>query len=158
MNEENKSASEHTASNGENKEIHSNSSEEVTEPIAEILKDVPPENRKHVEKTLQTTIEMVGGRLSPEFSVAKKITSEHISKYLDDSGTNMKLGYKERHQNKIFIFSLVVVALIFFLALILLLRDKPDLLENIIYTVGGFVAGAFGGYGMGKHKGHNDNS
>jgi hypothetical protein len=30
----------------------------------------------------------------------------------------------------------------------------PDVMENVIYTVGGVIVGAFGGYGFGKH--HDD--
>ncbi len=37
--------------------------------------------------------------------------------------------------------------------LIILLKDNPDIMEKIIYTVGGVVIGAFGGYGFGKNKG-----
>ena len=36
--------------------------------------------------------------------------------------------------------------------MIVLLKDNPDVMEKIIYTVGGVIVGAFGGYGFGKNR------
>lgn len=47
---------------------------------------------------------------------------------------------------------LVALALVFFTAIIVLLKDNPDVLEKIIYSVGGVIVGAFGGYGFGRQK------
>jgi len=33
-----------------------------------------------------------------------------------------------------------------------LYRDQPDMVEKILYAVGGLTAGLFGGYGYGKTK------
>lgn len=40
----------------------------------------------------------------------------------------------------------------FIVVIILLLKDIPDIMEKIIYTIGGLAAGAIGGYGFGKFK------
>ena len=42
--------------------------------------------------------------------------------------------------------------MVFFVILIILLKDNTDVMEKIIYTVGGVIAGAFGGYGFGKNR------
>lgn len=42
--------------------------------------------------------------------------------------------------------------MIFFIVVILILKDIPDVMEKIIYGLIGLVAGAFGGYGIGKNK------
>ena len=42
--------------------------------------------------------------------------------------------------------------MLFVIALVILLKDNPDVLEKVIYAGGGLIAGAFGGYGYGKNK------
>ena len=141
-----------TENKAEAETLKTDSSEDIPEDISEILKNIPQEKR---ESALVQSVEMIG-RYSPESVVLKKITPEHITKYLSDNGENMRLGYQERKQNKVFIFAIVVVALVFFTFLIILLKDQPALLENEIYAVGGLIAGAFGGYGVGKHRKKDD--
>ena len=46
----------------------------------------------------------------------------------------------------------MIVAMVFFILLVILLKDIPDVMEKIIYIVGGVVIGAFGGYGFGKNR------
>lgn len=46
----------------------------------------------------------------------------------------------------------MIVAMAFIIIIIVLLKDNPEIMEKIIYTVGGVVIGAFGGYGYGKNK------
>ncbi len=53
---------------------------------------------------------------------------------------------------KVFTFLTMIVAMVFFIFLVILLKDNPDVMEKIIYTVGGVVVGAFGGYGFGKNR------
>ena len=64
----------------------------------------------------------------------------------------MKNSYAEKKQSKIFLFLSMLISMIFFVIVIVILKDKPDIMEKIIYTLGGLVAGAFGGYGFGKKK------
>ncbi|MCI8293667.1 MAG: hypothetical protein HFH53_09090 [Hespellia sp.] len=82
----------------------------------------------------------------------KKITPDHISQYLDGAELEMKNSYAEKFHRKIFTFSTMIVSMIFFVILVILLKDNPDVMEKVIYTVGGVVVGAFGGYGFGKNK------
>ncbi len=49
----------------------------------------------------------------------------------------------------------MIVAMAFFVVVIILLRDDTDVMEKVIYAVGGVCAGAFGGYGLAK-KGTDD--
>lgn len=47
---------------------------------------------------------------------------------------------------------MVLLFMIFIVILVNLLIDKPDILEKVLYTMGGLIVGAFGGYGFGKTK------
>jgi hypothetical protein len=49
-----------------------------------------------------------------------------------------------------------LAALIFIVVMVVLLKNQPDMLEKILYTLGGITAGAFGGYGFGKHQSNDD--
>lgn len=119
--------------------------------LEQVLKNAPPQDREVIERLIVSSFQM-REISSPETAVMKKITSEHITKYLEGAETDMKNSYKEKFQKKIFAFLTIVVAMIFFVIVILLLKDKPEIMEKIIYTLGGVIAGAFGGYGFGKRN------
>lgn len=129
-------------------------SEEI-ESIVDSLDGIPDDVKNRVKKLVvqQESFGMMGiGRFSQENEIAKKINAEHISNYLDGAKAQMHNEYKERHENKIYTTILVFFALIFFIVVIVLLKDDKDILEKIIYSITALVAGAFGGYGFGRHK------
>ena len=45
--------------------------------------------------------------------------------------------------------------MIFLVVVIVLLKDKPNIMEKMIYAAGGLIAGAVGGFGYGYKKGHD---
>lgn len=120
--------------------------------LEEVLESVPPQHRKAIEKMMISSSIQMRSIASPESVVMKKLTPEHISKYLDGAELEMKNAYAEKFHKKIFIFSSMIIAMVFFIIIIVLLKDTPDIMGKIIYTVGGVVIGAFGGYGFGKNK------
>lgn len=131
---------------------------ESVESIEALIEQLPEDKREQVQKlVIQESFGMMGiGRLAPENELAKKINETHITNYLDGAREQMQNDYKEKHERKIFIVVLVALALVFFTAIIVLLKDNPDVLEKIIYSVGGVIVGAFGGYGIGRHKRDED--
>lgn len=127
---------------------------EGAESIGAIIEHLPEDKQKLI---IQETFGMMGiGRLAPENELAKKINETHIASYLDGAREQMQNDYKEKHEKKIFTVVLVALALAFFTAIIVLLKDNPDVLEKIIYSVGGVIVGAFGGYGFGRQKRDDD--
>lgn len=128
------------------------------ESIEALIENLPEDKREQVQKlVIQESFGMMGiGRYNPENELAKKINETHITNYLDGAREQMQNDYKEKHEKKIFTVVLVALALIFFTAIIVLLKDNPDVLEKIIYSVGGVIVGAFGGYGFGRQKRDDD--
>ena len=120
--------------------------------IEEVLDNIPEEHRKTFERLMISSSIQMRSVSSPETVVMKKLTTEHITKYLDGAREEMQNSYTEKLHKKRFTFVSMVFAMIFFLIIILLLRETPDVMEKIIYAVGGVVVGAFGGYGIGKRK------
>lgn len=120
--------------------------------LEDVLESVTPEHRKVIERMMISSSIQMRSISSPETAVMKKITPDHISKYLDGAELEMKNSYQEKFHRKIFIFTTMVVAMIFFIVLVILLKDNPDVMEKVIYTAGGIVAGAFGGYGFGRNR------
>ena len=90
--------------------------------------------------------------VSPEAKMMEMVTEKHIDKFLDTSQEAMEKEYQEKAHRKIYNVILVVLGMVFLLAVILLLRDNPSVMEKVIYTVGGLIAGAIGGYGYGKSR------
>lgn len=126
------------------------------EVLNDILEDVPEEHRKKVEKMIIASSVQMRGMISPEATVMNKITGEHITEYLQGARQEMENTFDERKQNRIFTFLTLIFAMIFFIIIILLLKDKPDFMEKIIYSFVSLVAGAIGGYGFGKSRSDND--
>lgn len=116
------------------------------------LENIPAKDRRVIEQHMFSMIQMRSSVSSPETAVMKKITEEHISKYLDGAELEMKNSYAEKLQKKVFTFLTMLIAMIFFIVIIVLLKDKPDIMEKVLYAVGGVIAGAFGGYGLGKKQ------
>ena len=116
------------------------------------LSMLPPEQRKIIERMMISSSVQMRSITSPETTVMKKLTSDHISKYLEGAELEMKNSYAEKLHRKIFTFLTMIVAMIFLVILVVLLKDTPDVMEKIIYIVGGVVIGAFGGYGFGKNR------
>ncbi len=81
-----------------------------------------------------------------------KITTDHITKYLEGAEKNMTLAFEEKKHSKYFIIGLAIIVSIVFIILVLILQDKPDILEKIVYTIGGLFAGFAGGYGFGQRR------
>ena len=135
-------------------EISSSSSTDEAGSFFEDIENLPKEAKQIIKKL---EFGMMGvSHLSQENEVAKKINETHITNYLDGAREQMHNDYKERHEKKIFTVILVSLALIFFIVIIILLKNTPDILEKIIYSVASLIAGAFGGYGLGKRNSQND--
>lgn len=120
--------------------------------LEDVLESVPPEHRKVIERMMISSSIQMRSISSPETTVMKKLTPDHISKYLDGAELEMRNSYEEKFHRKIFTFLTMIVAMAFFILLVILLKDNPDVMEKIIYIVGGVVIGAFGGYGFGKNR------
>lgn len=129
----------------------------IPEEVETILEGLPKDTKKRVEKLVVQEFGMMGiGRRSQENEIAKKINEEHITNYLNGAKEQMHNDFKERHERKIFTIVLVGLALIFILLVIILLKENTAVLEKIIYSITGLVAGAFGGYGFGRRTNQDD--
>lgn len=113
---------------------------------------------KEQAKVVRSIMSMQFGAISatPENAISKKITSEHITQYLTDSSKAMQESFKERRDDKIFKGVALFITLVFVVILIILLKDNPNVMEKIIYAIGGLVAGCLGGYGYGYRKGMDE--
>lgn len=119
--------------------------------LEEALEDVPEEVR-HEVKNMMMSMHM--GRItSPEMKLMDKLTPEHVSEFLAGEREASNNQFKESRDNKIFLGITLVVVLVFIVILVIILKDKPDILEKVLFTLGGLVTGLLGGYGFGKYKG-----
>lgn len=147
------------AENNSEKEV-AEKSEGTLEEIDEVLDGIPEEHRNQIKKMMiesssLSSIQM-RGMITPENPIAKKITEEHITQYLNGAEKEMENSYAEKKHNKIFAFLITLLSMGFLIVIIFLLKDMPEIMEKVLYAIGGVVAGAFGGYGFGKHQKNND--
>jgi len=140
----------------EEKSISGNNVEhELTDSLAMSELDIPEETssaHKEIIAELSTTFFGMVMQNAPESNISKKLTEEHISQYLKDSGDNMRLTHKSRFQTKIIVIISMVLILGFFTGIMVIFKDTPDIVEKIMFTAGGAIVGAIGGFGFGKSK------
>ncbi len=125
--------------------------EELPEEMKDVLESIPQEARRTVKQMVGMSMQM-GGVISPQLELMKKMTTENVTEFLQGQREAANNQFRESRDNKIFLAFIVVVVLIFVTVLVILLKEKPDILENVLYTLGGLVAGLLGGYGYGKTK------
>lgn len=120
-----------------------------------ILGNIPvsEEDRPEIKKIIGMSMQM-GRVISPEMEIMKKMTPEHVTEFLETQKQAMQNEFKESKDTKIFLVVVLILFLVFIIALVVLLKDKPDILEKVLYTLGGLIAGIFGGYGFGKTRGN----
>lgn len=128
--------------------------EDSPRELDEILEDVPKEVRHEVKRMVAMSMQM-GGVISPQLELMKKMTTENVTEFLQGQREATNNEFRESRDNKIFLSFALVVILIFVIVLVILLKGNPDMLEKVLYTLGGLVAGLFGGYGYGKSKRDN---
>ena len=126
----------------------------LPEEFAEVLQKVDPQTRGQIERIMVSQFSMVS-RLSPETEVMKKVTPEHITAMISTQDEAMKRTFKENSEKRWFSIGLAAMLCGMFVFVILALKDTPDVMEKIIYAVGGVIVGGFGGYGIGRTK-NND--
>lgn len=127
---------------------------ELTKDLDNILEAIPKEDRHEVKKMIGMSMQM-GGIISPQVELMKKMTPEHVTSFLEGQKEATRFQFQESRENKIFAGIVLIIVLIFVIAIIILLKDNPDIMEKVLYAAGGLVAGAIGGYGYGKTK-HDD--
>lgn len=126
------------------------------EDFEELINSVPDDIKEDIMESITAIRSTQHMSIPPEAIVMSKINEDHITEFLAASKENMIHSYAEKKQNKIFTGFLILVAMIFIIIIILLLRNQPEVMEKIIYIFLGFLGGAAGGYGLGKHKRDTD--
>lgn len=124
---------------------------ELSKEIDSILENIPKEDRHEVRKMIGMSMQM-GGVISPQMELMKKMTPDHVTSFLEGQREATRFQFKENRENKIFMVLMLAIVLVFVIVIIHLLKDKPDIMEKVLYAAGGLVAGAVGGYGFGKSK------
>lgn len=122
----------------------------------ELINNIPEDVKEEIVESITSIRSTQQMSIPPEALIMTKINENHISEFLAASKENMQNSYVEKKQNKIFMGFLILLAMIFVILIILLLRDQPEVMEKIIYIILGFLGGAAGGYGFGKHKKDNE--
>jgi len=130
----------------DNKKEISDSEETFNIIPDEILEAIPVEDRSRVKSMItQTMVSSVMKRSNP---ISEKVTSEHISKLIENSNVQDERDRKERKSNKNYQVIFLLIGLLFLGFLIVFLKDDKDLLYKIVIAVISFV----GGFGIGKTK------
>lgn len=138
-------------------EGHGQTEQNIDKKFEEIINGMPDEVKEEIVEGITSIQRTQSMSFPPEALVMTKINEEHISDFLAASRENMQKSYQEKFHNKIFQSFLIVMAVIFVIAIIVLLKSQPEIMEKIIYMIFGFLGGVAGGYGVGRRKRNEDN-
>lgn len=127
---------------------------EVPDELRDILEDIPQEAQHKVKSIIGMSMRM-GGVISPQLELMKKMTPEHVSEFLQGQREASNNEFKESRDSKFFMAFVLTAVLIFVVIIVVLLKDKPDIMEKVLYTIGGLITGLVGGYGFGKTRSDN---
>lgn len=108
-----------------------------------------------LEKQFEQFMAVVEARhdsVGSDMAIAEKLTPEHITQVLEGSREQMRNEFAEKKSKRRYSIIYLALAMIFVLAVILILKDSPDVMENVIYALGGLLTGGLGGYGIGTRK------
>jgi hypothetical protein len=118
--------------------------------IAQVVSALPPEQRTLVRTMIASF--QVTGRSAPESAIARQFRPEHIQTYLNGAQESMRREYRDKQGNRILI-AFVLTAILAALGFVIVqLKNTPDVMEKIIFAIGGVTTGALGGYGFGRGK------
>lgn len=123
-------------------------SERDSENIENLIGNIPEEDRNFALSVMRMSIENV----SPQLELSKKMTSEHITEFLEGQREASNNDYKERHEIRLIGVILVIVAMVFVVTIIVILKNNPDVMKEVLAAIIGLVTGALGGYGYARQK------
>lgn len=110
----------------------------------EVLDAIPVEDRSRIKSIIsQTMISSVMKRNNP---ISEKVTTEHITKLIENSNVQDERDRKERKSEKNYQIIFLLIGLVFIGFLIVFLKDDKELLYKVIIAIISFV----GGFGIGK--------
>ena len=130
--------------NEKEKEKDSDSKEDFEVIPDDILDGIPIEDRSRIKGKM--TQMMFSTEMKRSNPLSEKITSEHISKLIENSNTQDERDRKERKSDKNYQIIFLLIGLIFIGFLIVFLKDDKELLYKVIIAIISFV----GGFGIGK--------
>lgn len=126
-----------------NKEAKENS--EISEIIPEeVFEGIPVEDRSRIKSIISQT--MISGVMKRNNPISEKVTSEHITKLIENSDNQDKRDREERKSEKNYQIAFLIIALVFLAFLIVFLKDDQELLYKIIIAIISFI----GGFGIGR--------
>lgn len=126
--------------------------DEIPEEIADIVESLPPEKREEVQQFMMTSFRMMT-KTSPEGEIAKKINSDHITSLLNTQDKAMTYSYNDNRRKQYISLVVFILACAMLILLILLLKDNPETMVEVLKFIGVGVISLAGGYGWGYHKG-----
>ena len=143
--------------NNEGLTVDTETQNDIPEEISDMIDQIPNDDVKQQMKMVFSSQFGMMGQISPQMSISKKITSEHVTEYLEIQKIEVQNRYKDNIGKRWFFLAIIVFIIIMLFGTIILLKDShPEFMEKIITIVISAVLGAAGGFGIGYKKGQGD--
>ena len=127
----------------------------LDEELDRMLEGVPQEAKSKIRSIMSMT--MVTQRTSPQAELMRKMTPENIHEFIQTQDASDQRTYKDRQNTRIAMLIAFGLGICALLGVIALLKSNGELLEKVLPPVITLIAGAIGGYGLGrKNNSSND--
>lgn len=126
----------------------------MEDALDEVLEGVPEEAQNRIRTMLSITT--IAQRTSPQTELMRKMTPENIHDFIQAQDASNQRSYDDRKDQRKFLLIALGIGMVGALIFTFILMPNPDLLEKILPCVLTFVAGAFGGYGLGRKNVSSD--
>lgn len=123
-----------------------------TEADTESNAESVPEFMSSAPKEVQRLFAAVASYGPSPNPLMKKVNEQHIDKILENKAQETRLEFQKHKHNSYFAIILVSILLAFLVFCIVFLQNNPELLKMLISGILGLVAGAIGGYGIGRSR------
>lgn len=124
---------------------------DIEKVVDHMMEGVPEEDKHDFKKMVAMSMQM-GMVSSPGAELMKKMTPENVSEFIRAEERSDERKLKKDSYAMILKAFFALLAAIFVLIIIYMLKGQPDLLEKVIPPLITLVAGALGGYGVGKSQ------
>lgn len=120
--------------------------------LTEVLDAVPNEEQRKMLKVMVSSQFSMMGRISPEFEISKKVTSDHITAMLQTNHEAMTNSFKENGRKSWMRLAYAVIGCTFVIVVIVLLKDNPEVMKEVLKIGMTAIVSLAGGFGIGYYQ------
>lgn len=124
---------------------------EVENAIRKLAENKPKELMEFMAMEMSSNVNPLHSKMNQEhISQVLELASKHDERQYDLNKTSIGNEFDTGKSNRLYGFGVVLLAFIMTIVILILFKDKPEVLVPVLTGLGGFAGGFVGGWGFGK--------